>query len=140
VFGIEGEDYCIYLADERELAAARGLPDGDQLDRGAGQPITGHIRLSLPAGAYAITAKVDIQVIDKGWPTCQLAAANDTDTTENLVYGTATDQTMFMELTVSSPTATSAFVRCKDDPAGDTTWLNMRIQAVRVGAAHVTQL
>ena len=102
------------------------------------QPIASS--LSLPAGAYAITAKVDIQVIDKGWPTCQLAAANDTDTTENLVYGTATDQTMFMELTVSSPTATSAFVRCKDDPAGDTTWLNMRIQAVRVGAAHVTQL
>jgi hypothetical protein len=51
-FGIEGEDYCIYLADERELAAASGLPDGDNIDRGAGQPISGHVALALPNGVY----------------------------------------------------------------------------------------
>ena len=51
-FGIEGEDTCIYLADERELASASGLPDGDGIDRGAGQPISGHITLSLPPGDY----------------------------------------------------------------------------------------
>lgn len=52
VFGIEGEDYCLYLADEREWATARGLPDGDQLERGAGQPIQGHIGFILPPGEY----------------------------------------------------------------------------------------
>jgi hypothetical protein len=52
LFGVASEDYCLYLADERELAAARDLPDGDQLERGAGQPIRGHARLSLPAGSY----------------------------------------------------------------------------------------
>ena len=51
-FGVAGEDYGVYLADERELAAARDLPDGDQLERGAGQTISGHVRLSLPAGTY----------------------------------------------------------------------------------------
>jgi hypothetical protein len=54
LFGIEGEDYCIYLADERELATARGLPDGDNVDRGAGQPISGHITLDLPNGDYRV--------------------------------------------------------------------------------------
>ena len=54
VFGIEGEDYCIYLADERELAAASGLADGDQKDRGAGQPISGHMTLALPHGVYDV--------------------------------------------------------------------------------------
>lgn len=53
-FGIEGEDYCIYLADERELAAARGLPDGDHKERGAGQPIRGHITVGLPKGNYQV--------------------------------------------------------------------------------------
>jgi len=52
VFGVENEDYCVYLADERELAEARDLADGDQLERGAGQPIQGSVRLHLPAGAY----------------------------------------------------------------------------------------
>src|SRR5207249_3373507 len=33
VFGVAGKDYCIYLADERELAAARGLSDGDNIER-----------------------------------------------------------------------------------------------------------
>jgi hypothetical protein len=54
VFGIEAEDYCIYLADEREPASARGLPDGDQIDRGAGQPIRGQLKLRLPAGDYQV--------------------------------------------------------------------------------------
>jgi uncharacterized protein DUF6298 len=53
-FGIAGEDVAIYLADERELAAARDLPGGDNLDRGAGQPITGRLRLTLPHGAYRV--------------------------------------------------------------------------------------
>jgi hypothetical protein len=55
-FGIPGEDYALYLADERELAAARDLPDGDQLERGAGLPITGHVALTLPAGEYTLAA------------------------------------------------------------------------------------
>ena len=45
---------AIYLADERELAAARGLPDGDQLDRGAGQPISGTLALALAPGRYHV--------------------------------------------------------------------------------------
>jgi hypothetical protein len=53
-FGVEGEDCCIYLADVRELASARGLPDGDQIDRGAGQPISGQVKLRLPAGEYQV--------------------------------------------------------------------------------------
>ncbi len=52
IFGIEGEDYCIYLADERELASARGLPEGMGGEHGAGQPLSGHITLALPAGSY----------------------------------------------------------------------------------------
>lgn len=53
-FGVEGEDYCIYLADEREEAAALGLPDGDHQERGAGQPISGQITLGLPEGDYQV--------------------------------------------------------------------------------------
>ena len=49
VFGVEGEDYCIYLADERELPAARGLTD---VAPGAGTPISGDIVFDLPEGAY----------------------------------------------------------------------------------------
>jgi hypothetical protein len=52
LFGVAGEDYCLYLADERELAAARDLPDGDLVERGAGQPIRGQVRLKLPEGHY----------------------------------------------------------------------------------------
>ncbi len=54
-FGLDGEDVAIYLADERELATARGLPDGDNLDRGAGQPISGHLTLTLPPGNYSVS-------------------------------------------------------------------------------------
>jgi hypothetical protein len=53
-FGVPGEDFAIYLADEREVAAARDLPDGDNLERGAGQPISGRVTLNLPAGSYEI--------------------------------------------------------------------------------------
>ncbi len=49
VFGVEGEDYCIYLADERELQAARGL---DDVPPGAGTPISGEIVFDLPDGDY----------------------------------------------------------------------------------------
>jgi hypothetical protein len=51
-FGVKGEDYAIYLADERELAAARGLSDGDMFDRGAGRPMSGDLVLDLPVGQY----------------------------------------------------------------------------------------
>jgi len=55
-FGVPGEDYALYLADERELAAARDLPDGDQVDRGAGQPLSGPLTLTLPPGDYRMAA------------------------------------------------------------------------------------
>jgi hypothetical protein len=41
VLAVEGEDYCIYLADERELH-----------EPGAGQPMDGRIALDLPPGKY----------------------------------------------------------------------------------------
>jgi len=55
VFGVAGDDYAIYLADERELAAARGLDDGDAIDRGAGQTIEGELVLDLPDGTYQMS-------------------------------------------------------------------------------------
>jgi hypothetical protein len=55
-FGVAGEDLVVYLADEREAATARDLPDGDGLDRGAGQPIEGPLTLDLPAGKYTAAA------------------------------------------------------------------------------------
>ncbi len=55
-FGVPGEDVAVYLADERELATARDLPDGDQLERGAGQPLSGALTLGLPAGDYTVAA------------------------------------------------------------------------------------
>ncbi|HUT74592.1 MAG TPA: DUF6298 domain-containing protein [Armatimonadota bacterium] len=41
VLAVEGEDYCIYLADERELG-----------DDGAGKNVRGEITLRLPPGRY----------------------------------------------------------------------------------------
>jgi Cellulase (glycosyl hydrolase family 5)/Family of unknown function (DUF6298) len=55
VFGVAGEDYCIYLADERELAAARDLPDLKPEQIGPGQAISGEIVLDLPDGVYDTT-------------------------------------------------------------------------------------
>jgi len=54
-FGIAGEDYCIYLADERELAAAKNLPDDYPIPRGPGESIQGEIVLDLPAGTYEMS-------------------------------------------------------------------------------------
>ena len=55
VFGIAGHDYAIYLADERELLAARDLPDTHPPSPDAGSPIRGEIRLTLPAGDYNLS-------------------------------------------------------------------------------------
>lgn len=41
VFAVEGQDYAIYLADERELT-----------DAGCGEPINGEIAFDLPEGTY----------------------------------------------------------------------------------------
>lgn len=54
-FGVEGEDFCIYLADERELPAARELPDGAEGDPSAGSPITGTLTLNLPPATYRVS-------------------------------------------------------------------------------------
>lgn len=43
VFAVEGEDYSIYLADERELN-----------EEGAGEPIQGEVIFALPPGKYKI--------------------------------------------------------------------------------------
>jgi hypothetical protein len=45
VFGVQGEDICIYLADERELD-----------EEGSGQPIAGELDLDLPAAEYRVAA------------------------------------------------------------------------------------
>ncbi len=51
-FGIPGKDVAIYLADERELIAARDLPGGAEGTADAGSAISGTIRLDLPDGRY----------------------------------------------------------------------------------------
>lgn len=51
-FGVASEDICIYLADERELPAARDLADGAEGDPAAGSPITGALILNLPVATY----------------------------------------------------------------------------------------
>ena len=51
-FGVEGSDYAIYLADEREYLAARDLEDPSTQSPNAGAPISGAITLTLPAGDY----------------------------------------------------------------------------------------
>jgi hypothetical protein len=52
-FGVAGQDVAIYLADERELTAARDLPNGVIPEAGAGEPVSGEITLDLPEGRYA---------------------------------------------------------------------------------------
>lgn len=54
-FGIAEEDFCIYLADDRELPACRDLPDGQEVDPEAGSPIGGTLVLNLPAIVYRVT-------------------------------------------------------------------------------------
>ncbi|MCC6456248.1 MAG: cellulase family glycosylhydrolase [Caldilineaceae bacterium] len=51
-FGVPNEDFCVYLADERELPAARDLPDGQEGNPEAGFPITGTVVLNLPETTY----------------------------------------------------------------------------------------
>ncbi|MBZ0297707.1 MAG: glycoside hydrolase family 5 protein, partial [Anaerolineae bacterium] len=51
-FGIPGQDIAIYLADERELVAARDLPEPEPVMRGPGGTINGAITLDLPDGTY----------------------------------------------------------------------------------------
>lgn len=58
-FGVEGEDYTIYLADERELADAHFTMLSTEsewagADMGAGSAIQGVLTLNLPDGAYEI--------------------------------------------------------------------------------------
>jgi hypothetical protein len=55
VFGVAGQDICIYLADARELSAARDLPAGVAGDPDAGRPLAGTVTLDLPAGSYQAT-------------------------------------------------------------------------------------
>ena len=54
-FGVADEELCVYLADERELPAARDLPDGQEGDPKAGSPIEGTIILNLPEGTYRVS-------------------------------------------------------------------------------------
>lgn len=55
VFGVEGEDYCIYLADERELPGARNLPPLPPEQLGPGAPISGELLFDLPDGAFEVS-------------------------------------------------------------------------------------
>ncbi len=52
VYGVAGDDICIYLADERELPAARNLTN---THADAGTPISGDIVFDLPEGRYTVT-------------------------------------------------------------------------------------
>ena len=44
VLAVPGEDYCIYLADAREVT-----------DPGCGEPIAGRLALELPEGEYQVS-------------------------------------------------------------------------------------
>jgi len=44
VLGVDGKDYCVYLADSREME-----------EKGCGKPITGEIVLHLPEGSYSVS-------------------------------------------------------------------------------------
>ena len=52
VFGIEEEYIAVYLADARELTAARDLPEGVETDPAAGAAIAGEISIDLPDGDF----------------------------------------------------------------------------------------
>lgn len=77
-FGVAGEDYCIYLADEHELQAARDLPDDHPVPRGPGDPISGQITLDLPGGSYDVacfdpkTGQYSVSVRVQGGPNTRL--------------------------------------------------------------------
>jgi hypothetical protein len=55
VFGVSDEDFAIYLADGRELPAARDLPEGQEVDLAAGSPIEGELLLKLPAARFRVS-------------------------------------------------------------------------------------
>ena len=56
VMAVEGEDYAIYLADERELD-----------DPDAGKPISGEIVIDLPAGEYQIACYSPVSGLYSPW-------------------------------------------------------------------------
>ncbi len=51
-FGVPEKRICVYLCDEREIAAARGLPDSAAPSPDAGAPIEGTVVLDLPHASY----------------------------------------------------------------------------------------
>jgi hypothetical protein len=53
-YGVADEEFCIYLADERELLAARDLPNAQEGDPAAGSPIDGTLLLRLPTATYRV--------------------------------------------------------------------------------------
>ena len=54
-FGVEDEHISIYLADERELPAARDLPRDERPDQAAGTPIAGKVIVGLTPAVYEIS-------------------------------------------------------------------------------------
>ena len=58
VLAVENEDYCIYLADERELG-----------DPGAGELVSGNVVLALPEGSYRVAAYFPVTgLYSPSWP------------------------------------------------------------------------
>ena len=56
ILAVEKEDYCIYLADERELS-----------EPGAGQAICGDITLALPEGLYRVATFSPVTGLYSPW-------------------------------------------------------------------------
>jgi hypothetical protein len=56
VLAVEGRDYCIYLADERELGAP-----------GAGEAIAGEVVLDLPPGEYRMACYSPVTGLYSPW-------------------------------------------------------------------------
>ena len=55
-FGVTGVDYGIYLADERELLAARDINDDPLQSPDAGGRISGSVTLQLPTGHFSVAS------------------------------------------------------------------------------------
>ena len=68
VFAVDGEDYCIYLADDRELG-----------EQGSGEAIHGHIVLDLPDNEFSVASyspengQYSLPAILMGKRNCQIA-------------------------------------------------------------------
>jgi len=56
VLAVEGEDYCIYLADERELT-----------EPGAGEPVQGPVAVHLPPGGYTVACYSPVSGLYSPW-------------------------------------------------------------------------